>query len=175
MRGTLLQTAPLGGQCRSRVGLAGRDSLHHRRFRLLCETVFEREHPQVCADGIQQLSRAQQIVGITRPAELGIACCERLVDQQPAGRKRIYQRGEERAVQIVGDDDYVELRVTQWPGTGLQIGRDELDIRIAGKRLRGRRIAIQRGHFATACSQQPCMTAAAGCDVERTAAGADTM
>ena len=175
MLGTLLQTAPLGGQCRSRVGLAGRDSLHHRRFRLLCETVFEREHPQVCAEGIQQLSRAQQIVGITRPAELGIACCERLVDQQAAGRKRPYQRGEERAVQIVGDDDYVELRVTQWPGTSLQICRDEFDIRIAGQSLRRRRIAIQRDYLATACGQQPCMTAAAACDVERTAAGTDAV
>src|SRR6185503_14270165 len=95
--------------------LDGADPLRHGGLGSRDFAFLESEHFQ-CGEGVAQFPGPKQEIRVRRPAEALVADHERLVDEHPALRKRIRDRLEERAVQIVGNDDAAEALTCERPG-----------------------------------------------------------
>jgi hypothetical protein len=106
------------------------------------------QHLQAMRPGeVQQLAGAEQEVGVARLAETLVANAKGLVDQHATWPEGASQARKERAMEVVGDDDAVELPPRQRPGrTVLQVGGKDLDA-AAGEVLKVRNIPVKGCHL----------------------------
>ncbi len=77
--------------------------------------------------GLEELALPEKEGRIRRSAVALIALGKRVVDQDAVLGDRVYQAAEQRAVQVVDDDDPVEAAARKRPGRILEIGFDDLD------------------------------------------------
>jgi hypothetical protein len=122
--------------------------------------------------GFEQLAGAKQEIGIARPAEAFVAAREGLVDQHSARRESAGNRREQRAVQVIGNDDAV-ITIAELPTVvGLEVDPAH---RAAWPRKRHecRGIPVDRAHGKSAVAQQANMPASAGRKIEHKATWLD--
>ena len=119
---------------------------------------------EAAAHQLEQFAVLQQELRLARPPEALVAFHEGLVEQHAARRERAEQRGEERAMQVVGDDHGAERAAGQGPGRSvLEIGLHDLDVRLGGERAD---VAIDGRDLVAALGEEAGVPAAAGGDVE---------
>ena len=104
-------------------------------FRHIDFALLERHHLKTAPGHLKQFAGVEKERGRGRAAESLVAARERLVDQHAARIQQVRQDGQQRPVQIVGDDDGGEPPLRrQRPGTAvLKVGLDKID---AGRPMR---------------------------------------
>ena len=133
--------------------------------------ILEGQYLELPCDRVGELAGAQQEIGVARLAEAFVASGEGLVKQQPARPDGSDDEGQDRAVQVVRDQDEVEALSGQRPGAAvLEIGTDLGQARRVGLLIG---IAVQGRHRQAVGQQQPAMPPAPRRDIERPAAGRD--
>lgn len=130
---------------------------------------FERHHVQTAPHHFEQLTRPQQEVRIAGLAEALVAEHEGFINQHPAFADGIDQQGQQRAMQVVGDDNAVELACMIGPGAILDVGQPG---RHAGHCLQGSQrgcVAVQRLDPITKLRKVTGMAALAASQIENIA------
>nr|GEU28413.1 hypothetical protein [Tanacetum cinerariifolium] len=156
-----------------KFGHHGADALHHRLLGRLRDAVFERHHAQAVFGGQrQQFARLQQVVGIRRLAELGVAIGEGFVDQHAIGRQAAQHVRHQRPVQVVGDHDAGKALGTEGPRGALlfQVDRRGGDAG-PGRRQQRFRIAVDGQHRVAQHDHVARVAAGAAGKVQHFAAG----
>lgn len=83
-------------------------------------------------DGFEQLPGLEQEIRICWPAPSFMALSKGLIDQETIHGDRVDNCPEQRAPQVVGHDDDIELTSAEWRGAALlEISFDQLDARFA--------------------------------------------
>src|SRR5579859_6716095 len=113
-------------------GPYGGEALDHSRVWDRNLSLFEGDDRKSCK-GLEQLAGAKQEIGIARPAEAFVAAREGFVDQHSARRESAGDRREQRAVQVIGDDDSIVAIAELPPVVGLEVDPAHLAAR-PGKR-----------------------------------------
>ncbi len=109
--------------------------LHESRTRRIEETIFESDHTQSAAHGVEEFAGSKQEYRVRRFADRFIPDGEGFVDQRAARRERIDQAIEERPMQIVRDHDRIERSVGQGPRRAVfEIGRERIDASASASR-----------------------------------------
>ena len=107
-------------------GADGRDPLHDARRRLEAD-VLVGHGGEAARDGVEQLAWPQQEVGVPRATQALLAKRERLVDQDPVGRHRRNDIGEQRAPEVIGDDHAPISPAPEWRRSSLlEVRLDQL-------------------------------------------------
>ena len=88
------------------------------------------------------------------------------VDQPPPWTQGVAKGGEQGTVQIVGDDDRVESRRSEWPGRGFEIRLHRLDTWLPGQPRKRLQIIVHGKDAMTEIPQKQRMAAAAARQVE---------
>ncbi len=153
--------------------LCRRDALDDGWFGALDDALLERDDAKRGPENREQLAGTEEKFRVARPAEALVSDREGLVNENAPWRERGDQRREQRAVQIVGDDDAV-IASAQRPGrTVFQIEHADCAQGITGEGGEPRGVAIGGDHGKAAIAQQAGMPAVSGGEVEDTPARAD--
>ena len=152
-----------------------RETLHDRRPVGADFALLEGDDGQSTADDVQQFAAAEQEVGIRRPAEAFVPRRKRLVEQHAVVSQRRQQMWKQRTMQVVGDDDRVESRIAERPGTGFEIGDRRLDALHAGERRECGRVAVDCEHARPARCEQPRVPSMPGREIEHVRVRGDQM
>ena len=115
--------------------------------------------------GFEQLAGAKQEIGIAWPAEAFVAAREGLVDQHSTRREGAGNRREQRAVQVIGNDDSIIVTAELPRVIGLEVDPTHLATR-PRERKQCRGIMVDRAHGKSAVAKQANMPATAGRQVE---------
>jgi hypothetical protein len=118
---------------------------------------------------VKQFARPQQKVRIRRLAEALIAHGERLVDEQTRRRKGLQNAGEQRPVQIIGNDHAIELQARQRPQPVFQVRLLDYDARNAGECRKRLGVAVDGANPESQRSQKTTMTTAAASEIQNLA------
>ena len=102
----------------------------------------------------QEFSRFEQEIRIRRTAERFVAARERLVEQRAVLGERHEQRREERAMQVVRNDDRVEPLAVERPRAGFEVEAHGLDVRDARERRERPGVTIDGEHPAAAARKE---------------------
>ena len=105
------------------------EPLNDGLFRDLDFALLERHHLKTVPGHLKQFAGIEKERGRGRAAKSLVAARERLVDQHAARFQQVRQDGQQRPVQIIGDDDGGEPPFRrQRPGTAvLKVGLDKID------------------------------------------------
>lgn len=128
-------------------------------------------HFEPARDYIEKFARAQQVVGVRRPAEPLVADGKRLVDKRTAGRDGPDEGRQQRPVQVVRHDNALEDPVGEGPGSSFEIGPDDLQTGVAGHAGEAGGIAVDRDHGVPQPEQETHVAAGAAGEVQHRAAG----
>ncbi len=141
-------------------------------FRHLDFALLERHHLKTAPGHLKQLAGVEKERGRGRAAEPLVAARERLVDQHAARIQQVRQDGQQRPVQIIGDDDGGEPPPRrQRPGAAvLKVGLDKIDAGVVSEIGHAAKVAVDPGHRMAGRGEQAQVTATAAGDVEHGAA-----
>jgi len=131
---------------------------------LITSKISGRDDRKRCK-GFEQLAGAKQEIGITWPAEAFVAAREGLVDQHSTRREGAGNRREQRAVQVIGNDDSIIVTAELPRVIGLEVDPTHLATR-PRERKQCRGIMVDRAHGKSAVAKQANMPATAGRQVE---------
>ena len=121
------------------------DSLDRGGSRLINNALLEGNRRQRHSESREQLAGMHKEIGIARLPELLVALHEGLVENGAAGRQRLDDRREQRAMKIIRYDDAGEILAESPGATVLEIEGHDLDLGVAAEApLESRRIAISR-------------------------------
>jgi hypothetical protein len=127
-------------------------------------SLLERDGRKRCKR-FEQLAWAKQEIEIAWPAEAFVAARKGLVDQHSTGPEGAGNRREERAVQIIGNDDSVIVIAELSKVVALEVDPAHLATR-PRERRQCRGITVDRAHGKSAVVQQANMPATASREVQ---------
>src|SRR6185369_5423576 len=167
-RGSILRRSSLSWQQRRPAASApdGRDALHDRRPRGAYQALLEGNDGQSLAQKRKQFVGGQQMLRIGRAAIGFVAGRECLVQERAAAIQQVEQLGEQRAVQIVGDDDRIELQARQRPRPAFEIRGDRRYSRHTGERDKRQAVAIDGDDVAKAGGKESAVPALSASEIE---------
>ena len=123
---------------------------------------------------IQKFAGAQQKFRIGRLAEALVADHEGFIDQHPVVLQRVEQHRQERAKQVIGDDNPVELASAIRPRTAFEVGEPRHDVGRSGRNPdQNSCIPVNRFDLVTEFGQQEGMPAVTAGQIEYRAAHLD--
>src|SRR5271166_131284 len=153
-------------QATRRTGYGG-DALDDGRSRYGYLTLFERGYRKP-RKACEQFARTQQEIGITGLTEALVAESKGLVDHDPTARQGVFNRGQQRPVQIVGHDDPV-IALAERPGrAGLEVQPLHLAAR-SGERQKRRDVTVDCENPEPVVKQQPRVATGAGGQIKHEA------
>ena len=148
------------------------DALDYRPPRRYHLAVLIGEDLKSARHGLQQLAGTQQELGIARPPETFIAEREGLVNQEAAGRHGGNDRGQKRAVKVVGDHHAGEAARPQRPAArAFEVGAERRDLGSGGELAELPNVPVDRQHRMTMRRQQGGVPAGSAGEIEGLAAG----
>jgi hypothetical protein len=148
------------------------ETLNDSLFRDLDFALLERHHLKTMSGNLKQFAGIEKKRRRGRAAESLIAARERLVDQHAVRIQQVRQDGQQRPVQIIGDDEGGEPPFRrQRPGTAvLKVGLDKINAGTANEIAHSAKVPVDPGHRMACRGEQAKVTANAAGDVEHRAA-----
>jgi hypothetical protein len=144
------------------------ETLNDSLFRDLGFALLERHHLKTAPGHLKQLAGIEKERGRGRAAEPLVAARERLIDQHAARIQQVRQDGQQRPVQIIGDDDGGEPppRRQRPRAAVLKVCLDKIDTGLASKIGHAAKVAVDPCHRMAGLGEQAEVTATAAGDIE---------
>lgn len=120
-------------------------------------------------DNVKQFAGPQQKIRIRRLAEAFVARGEGFIDEQTSRRKGVENAGEQRPVQIIGNDHAIELPARQRPRPVFQVGLLDYHAGNAGQCRKRLRVSVDGANPESQRSQKAAVTTAAAREIQNLA------